>query len=63
MILLQSASSRSSDLIAYYTLGFFIVVIIIAISILILKWIIKSSIKESFKEMEVDKNKNMIEKS
>ena len=55
MILLQSASSRSSDLITYYTLGFFISVIIIAISILILKWIIKSSIKESFREMEISK--------
>ena len=55
MILLQSASYRSSELITYYTLGFFIIVICIAISILVLKWVIKSSIKESFKEMGISK--------
>ena len=55
MILLQSASYRSSELITYYTLGFFIIVICIAISILVLKWVIKNSIKKSFKEMGISK--------
>ena len=52
MIFLQSATPSIPT---YFILGFFIIVICIAISILVLKWVIKSSIKESFKEMGISK--------
>jgi putative exporter of polyketide antibiotics len=55
MILLQSSASTNNLFLLYLLTSFFALII----WVLILKWVIKSSIIESFKAMEKEKLKAM----